>query len=48
MRILGVSGICVANFTVEPGETVVTPIVTQGVYIVQPANGRYTKKLAVK
>jgi len=48
VRILGVSGICVANFTVEPGETVVTPIVTQGVYIVQPANGRYTKKLVVK
>ena len=48
IRIVNTAGITVSTFTLEPGETVETRIVNAGVYIVQSADGRYTKKLAVK
>ena len=48
VRIVNPAGITVSTFTVDPGETVETRIVNSGVYIVQSADGRYTKKLAVK
>ena len=48
VRIFNASGLCVANFTVEPGQTVETPIYSAGIYIVHAAGGRYRSKLAVK
>ncbi|MBR4730289.1 MAG: T9SS type A sorting domain-containing protein, partial [Prevotella sp.] len=48
VRIVNTAGITVSTFTLEPGEIVETRIVNAGVYIVQSADGRYTKKLAVK
>ena len=48
VRIYNISGITVANFTIQPGETVNTYIPVSGVYIVHAAGGRYQKKLAVK
>ena len=48
VRIVNAAGITVNTFTLEPGETVETRIINAGVYIVQSADGRYIKKLAVK
>ena len=48
VRIYSISGITVASFTIQPGETVNTYIPVSGVYIVHAAGGRYQKKLAVK
>ena len=48
IRIVNAAGITVATFTLEPGETVETRIINAGVYIVQSADNRYIKKLAVK
>ena len=48
VRIVNTAGITMATFTIEPGETVETRIINSGVYIVQTADARYTKKLAVK
>ena len=48
VRIYNISGITVASFTIQPGETVNTYIPVSGVYIVRAADGRYQKKLAVK
>ena len=48
VRVFNVGGLCVASFTIEPGETVETRINTSGVYIVQPSEARYVKKLSVK
>jgi hypothetical protein len=48
VRIFGVSGLCVASFTIQPGQTVETNIPIAGVYIARAAGGRYQKKLAVK
>lgn len=48
VRIYNISGITVANFTIQPGETVNTYIPVSGVYIVHAAGGRYQKKVAVK
>ena len=48
VRIFSVSGLCVANFDVEPGKTVEQPITHQGTYIVHVAGGRFMKKLLVK
>ena len=48
VRIFNVSGLCVANFTVEPGQTIETPFYVDGVYVVHAANGRYRTKLVVK
>jgi hypothetical protein len=42
VRIINVSGVTVANYVIQPGETVETPISIEGVYIVNK------KKLLVK
>ncbi len=48
IRIVNAAGITITTFNIEPGETVETRINSEGVYIVQSADGRYTKKLAVR
>jgi hypothetical protein len=48
VRIFNVSGVAIASFTIQPGETVTTFVPVGGVYIVRAAGGRYQKKLAVK
>ena len=48
VQIVSLSGVTIANFTIQPGETVNTYIPVSGVYIVRAAGGRYQKKLAVK
>jgi hypothetical protein len=48
VRIVNMAGITVNTFSIEPGETVETRIYNSGVYIVQTADTRYTKKLAVR
>ena len=48
VRIFNVSGLCVASFNIEPGQTVETPIHTDGVYIVHGAGARYIKKVALQ
>ena len=48
VRIVNLAGITINSFTIEPGETVETRINTSGVYIVQPSEARYVKKLSVK
>ena len=48
IRIVNAAGITVTTFNIEPGETIETRINNAGVYIVQSADGRYIKKLAVK
>ena len=48
VRIFNASGLCVASFTVKPGETVETPVHVGGVYVVHAAGGRYRSKLMVK
>ena len=46
--IFNVSGMCVASFNIEPGETVETPVYNSGVYIIRAGGGHYTKKVSVK
>jgi hypothetical protein len=48
VRVFNVSGVAVAAFTIEPGETIETNIPVSGVYIIKAANGRYTKKLTIQ
>ena len=48
VRILLPSGITLHTFTIKPGETIETRIINQGVYIVESADSRYTKKLTVR
>ena len=48
VRIVNVSGLTTASFTIQPGETVNTYMPVSGVYVVRGAGGRYQKKLAVK
>ena len=48
VRILTPAGLTLKTFTIEPGETIETYIVNQGVYIVQSADGYYIKKLSVR
>jgi len=48
VRIFNVSGLCVASFNIEPGQTVKTPIYIDGVYIVHGAGARYIKKVALQ
>ena len=48
VRIFNISGVAVANFTIQPGETVTTFVPAGGVYIVRAAGGRYQKKLVVR
>lgn len=48
VRVFNVGGLCIASFTIEPGQTVETPVSQAGVYIVRAADGKYLQKLAVK
>ena len=48
VRIFSTSGQSIASFTIQPGETIETDIPVAGVYIIRAANGRYTKKFALK
>ena len=48
VRILNTAGQALATFDIEPGETVETRINISGVYVVQSADGKYTKKLSVR
>ena len=48
VHIYNVSGLAVANYTIQPGETIATHIATGGVYIIRAANGRIQKKIAIK
>jgi hypothetical protein len=45
VRIFTVSGLCLASFTIQPGQTVETAIPVAGVYIVRADGGRYSKKV---
>ena len=48
VRIFNIGGLCIANFNIEPGQTIEHPIYHDGVYVVHAAGGRYRMKLAVK
>ena len=48
VRIVNMSGLTIANFTIQPGETVNTHIGVGGVYMVRADGGRIQKKLAIK
>ena len=48
VRIVNVSGITVANFTIQPGETIERYIPIAGVYVVRADGGRIQKKIALK
>jgi hypothetical protein len=48
VRVYSTSGVAIASFTIQPGETIETDIAVPGVYIIRAANGRYMKKLALK
>ena len=48
VRIVNMSGLTIANFTIQPGETVNTNIGVGGVYMVRADGGRIQKKLAIK
>ena len=48
VRIYNVSGSTIANFNIQPGETIETPVPAGGVYIIRAAGGRIQKKLAIK
>ena len=48
LYIISAGGITLKTFDVKPGETVETRLNNSGVYIVESADGRYIKKLAVR
>ena len=48
VRIVNMSGLTIATFTIQPGETVHTNITVGGVYIVRADGGRIQKKLAIR
>ena len=48
VRIVNMSGLTIANFTIQPGETVNTHIGVAGVYMVRADGGRIQKKLAIR
>ena len=48
VRIYNISGLAIANFTIQPGETSNTDTPAAGVYIIRAANGRIQKKIAIK
>ena len=48
VRIVNTSGLTIATFNIQPGETIETPVPMTGVYIVRAANGKYMKKISVK
>ena len=48
VTIVNTAGIIVNKFTINPGETIETRVNNAGVYIVQPSEVRFTKKLSVR
>ena len=48
VRIVNLAGITINSFTIEPGETIETRVNSSGVYIVEPSEARYIKKLSVR
>ena len=48
VRIFNATGLCVATFTIQPGQTVETPIPVAGVYVVHGDGGKYMQKLVVR
>lgn len=48
VRIVNTAGITIANFTIQPGETIDTNVPTAGVYIVRADGGRIQKKFGIK
>ena len=46
--ITNTAGIIINKFTINPGETIETRVNNAGVYIVQPSELRFTKKLSVR
>ena len=48
VRILNTAGQTLAEFDIQPGETIETRVNISGVYVVQSADGHFTKKLSVR
>ena len=48
VRIVNMSGLTIATFTIQPGETIDTNIGVAGVYMVRADGGRIQKKLAIR
>ncbi|MBQ8714081.1 MAG: T9SS type A sorting domain-containing protein [Prevotella sp.] len=48
VRIYSTTGNTIANFTIQPGETIERHIPVAGVYIVRADGGRIQKKLMLK
>ena len=48
VRIVNTAGITIANFTIQPGETIDTNVPTAGVYVVRADGGRIQKKFGIK
>ena len=48
VRIVNTGGLTIANFTIQPDETIEITVNSGGVYIVHADDGRYQKKLAIK
>ena len=48
VAVINTAGITLRTFTIEPGQTVETPVNNAGVYIVRTEDGLYTKKQAVR
>ena len=48
VRIVNTGGLTIANFTIQPGETISTNIGVAGIYMVRADGGRIQKKLAVR
>lgn len=48
VAIVNTSGLTIASFTIQPNETIETPLPTSGVYIIRAAGGKYNKKISVK
>jgi hypothetical protein len=48
VQIVNAGGQLIATFTIQPDETIVTPVNNSGVYLVSAAGRRYTKKLVIR
>jgi hypothetical protein len=48
VRLVNVNGQTIDAYTIQPGETVETNVISSGVYIIRAAGGHYTKKVSVK
>ncbi len=48
VRIVNAGGLTIANFTIQPGETIDTNITVAGVYVVRADGGRIQKKFAIR